>query len=104
MAHLILLYNLQDGVTQDDFHTWVRKTDYPTMRGLNRVKSFTTYKTVKNLLTGEAPSVQYVEHFDIPDLDGFTGEDMPGETVQGIMGAFMGFAAAPEFIVCEEVK
>lgn len=31
-----------------------------------------------------APSVQYVEIFDIPDMDGFTSEDMPGETVQNI--------------------
>ena len=74
------------------------------MRGLDRVKSFTTYRTVKNLLTGEAPSVDYIEIFDISDMDAFVGTDMPGATVQSIMGQFMGFAAAPEFIICEEVK
>jgi hypothetical protein len=51
-----------------------------------------------------APSVQYVEAFAIPDLEGFVTEDMGGETVQSVMESFMGFAEAPQFIVVSEVK
>ena len=103
MAKLILLYTLKPGVEPGDFETWVRETDYPAMRGLERVESFHTYKA-KSLLMGDGePSVDYVEIFDIPDLDGFTAHDMPGETVQSVMGQFMGFADAPQFIVCEDV-
>lgn len=104
MAQLILLYSLKDGVTRNDFEDWVRKVDYPAMRGLERVNAFTTYRAEKHLMDDNAPSVQYVELFDIPDLEGFTSQDMPGETVQAVMGAFMGFADAPEFIICSEVK
>lgn len=104
MAQLILLYNLKDGVTQADFESWVTSTDYPAMRGLSRVDSFTTYRAEKLLMGEGSPSVQYVELFDIPDLDGFISDDMPGETVQSIMGQFMGFADAPQFIICNEVK
>ena len=101
---LILLYKLKDGVSRDDFLGWVRTVDYPTMRGLARVSSFKTYES-KKLLIGEGePSVGYVEVFDIPDLDGFMAEDLGGATVQNIMGQFMGFAEAPEFIIAEEVK
>jgi hypothetical protein len=50
------------------------------------------------------PSVTYIETFSIPDLDGFVAEDMPGATVQGVMGQFMGFADAPQFIVVSEVQ
>lgn len=103
MAQLILLYNLKDGVSRDDFENWVTAVDYPAMRGLERVKSFTTYRTEKLLMGEGAPSVQYVEIFDIPDLDGFTTEDMPGDTVQSVMGAFMGFAEAPQFIISEAI-
>lgn len=39
MSQLILLYNLKDGVTSSDFENWVRTTDYPAMRGLERVRS-----------------------------------------------------------------
>jgi len=101
---LILLYSLKDGVSRDEFHTWVRSVDYPAMRGLARVESFKTYES-KKLLMGEGePSVGYVEVFDIPDLDGFMAEDLGGKTVQGIMGQFMGFADAPEFIISKEIE
>lgn len=103
MSKLIILYSLKDGVTKSDFETWVRDVDQPAMRGLSRVESFNTY-AAKGLLMGEGvPSVDYVEIFDIPDLAGFTSEDMAGETVQSIMGQFMGFADAPQFIICEDV-
>jgi hypothetical protein len=37
-------------------------------------------------------------------LDGFVAEDMGGATVQSIMGSFLGFAEAPEFIIVSEVE
>ncbi len=100
---LILLYSLKDGVSRDDFHKWIRTVDYPAMRGLARVSSFKTYESKKLLMGEGAPSVGYVEIFDIPDLDGFMSDDLGGETVQGVMGQFMGFADAPEFIISAEV-
>lgn len=103
MAQLVLLYTLKEGVSQADFENWIRTVDYPSMRGLSRVKSFTTFRAEKLLMGEGAPSVQYVELFDIPDLDGFVSEDMPGGTVQSVMGQFMGFADAPQFIICSEV-
>ncbi len=36
-------------------------------------------------------------------MAGFTGEDLGGTTVQGVMGAFMGFAIAPEFMIAEVI-
>ncbi len=100
---LILLYSLKDGACREDFHDWVRTVDYPAMRGLSRVESFKTYETKKLLMGAGTPSVAYVEVFDVPDFDGFMREDLIGEKVQNIMGQFMGFANAPEFMICEEV-
>ncbi len=105
-ATMILLYTLQDGVTPEDFETWVRETDYPGMRGLQRVESFTTYRAT-GLLPGTGqgePSVDYIEVFAITDFEGFLAEDMGGDTVQSIMGSFMGFAKAPQFVLVDEVK
>lgn len=104
-TNLVIIYSLKDGVSQDDFEAWVTSTDYPAMRGLDRVESFKTHRA-KSLLPGTsegAPSVQYIETFSIPDLDGFIAKDMGGQTVQSIMGQFMGFAEAPQFIVVEEI-
>ena len=103
-VNLILIYSLQDGVTPEDFEAWVRDVDYPQMRGLARVDDFRTYRTERLLMREGEPSVQYIETFAISDLEGFIAEDMGGETVQSVMGQFMGFAEAPQFIVVDEVK
>lgn len=103
MAKIILTYKLKPGTTKEDFENWVRTTDYPTMRGLKRVASFTNNR-VRGLLMGEGEAgMDYIEVFDVPDLDGFTGEDMPGAVVQGIMGDFMGRVDDVKFIVADEV-
>lgn len=103
MSAIIIKYRLKPGVRPAEFEDWVRNVDQPAMRGLDRVKAFDTYR-IQGLLTGEGePSVQYVELFHIPDLAGFGSEDMAGETVQAIMGQFMGFAEAPEFLVAEKL-
>lgn len=103
MAYLMLRYNLKDGVLPSEFEKWVKEVDQPTMRGLRRVVSFDTWK-VTGLLMGEgASSQQYFEIFEIDDLEGFGAQDMPGEAVQAIMGAFSAFVDNPEFNIAEKL-
>ncbi|MFN3911879.1 hypothetical protein [Hyphomonas sp.] len=102
--NLFILYTLKDGVTPEQFEDWVRTTDQPAMRSLARVQSFRTYRAERLLMGEGAPGIAYIEAFAIPDLDGFVAEDMGGETVQTVMGSFMGLAEAPQFIVVSEVK
>jgi hypothetical protein len=103
VKQIIIMYNLKSGVSQERFEDWVRTMDQPNMRGLARVSRFRTFKT-ENLLMGEGkPSVQYVEIFDITDLDGFVREDMASDTVQMVLGAFMDMVENPELIVGSEV-
>jgi hypothetical protein len=104
MATLFLTYKLKPGTAPEDFENWIRNTDYPAMRGLSRVSSYVNHRAERLLMGEGAPSMDYIEVFDIPDLDGFVAEDMPGATVQGVMGQFMGFADAPQFIVVSEVQ
>lgn len=103
MSYLLLRYNLKDGVSAEEFEKWVKEVDQPTMRGVSRVASFDTWK-VTGLLIGEgAPQQSYFEIFEITDLAGFGSEDMAGEVVQGIMGAFMGYVENPEFSIAEKL-
>jgi hypothetical protein len=102
MAQLILRYRLKTGVTPANFEQWVTTVDHPSMRGLARVSRFDTYR-ITGMLMGGTPSCDYIEVFDITDMAGFTGEDLGGATVQGVMGAFMGFVDAPEFMIAEAV-
>jgi hypothetical protein len=104
MAFLILRYQLKPEVSQAEFEEWVRTTDQPAMRSLRRVKAFDTYR-VSGLLMGEGnPAQEYFELFEIDDLEGFGAEDMTGELVQSIMGAFMGMVDNPEFNIAERIE
>ena len=103
-VNLMILYSLKAGVTPADFEAWVKSTDYPGMRGLGSVADFRTHRAEKLLMGDGKPTVQYIETFSIPNLDAFVAEDMPGATLQGIMGQFMGFAEAPQFIVVSEIQ
>lgn len=102
--NLFILYTLKEGVTPEAFETWVRTTDQPAMRSLARVQEFRTYRAERLLMGEGTPGIAYIEAFAIPDLDDFVAEDMGGATVQTVMGGFMGFAEAPQFIVVSEVK
>jgi len=103
MANVMITYKLKAGVTRDAFETWVRTYDYPNIRGIPPGARFTTPR-VERLLIGEgAPSVDYVEVFDIPDLDGFTAEDLGGAHLQAVMGAFMGWVDNPQFLVVSPI-
>lgn len=103
MSQIIITYKLKPGVNREQYETWTRTRDYPTMRGLKRVVSFTNYRATSNMLTGEPSTLDYIEVFDIPDLAGFMAEDMQDGIVQCIMGEFMQFAENPEFIIAEPV-
>ena len=103
-ANLMLTYKLKPGVSPADFENWVRTTDYPAMRGLKRVRSFTTYRATGLLMGEGSPLMDYMEVFEIPDFAGFMQEDMASPTVQNIMGQFMGFAEAPQFVLVDEVR
>ncbi|HYE45976.1 MAG TPA: hypothetical protein VEA44_09425 [Caulobacter sp.] len=103
MATVFLTYKLKPGVAREDYENWIRTKDYPTIRGIRRVAAMVNHRTVGLLLGEGAPSVDYIEVFDIPDLEGFVAEDMPGGVIQGIMGEFMGYVEDPEFIIAEAV-
>jgi hypothetical protein len=103
-VNLILLYNLKPGVAQADFEAWVRNQDQPTMRGLKSVSDFRTYRSTGLMMGDGKPSAQYIETFAINDMAAFGSTDMASAEVQKIVGSFMGFADAPQFILVDEVK
>ena len=104
MASLFLLYRLKPGVTREAYEAWTRERDYPVMRGLRHVASFVTHRATRLLLDPlGTPSVDYVEVFEVSDVDAFMAEDFPGQAVQAILGEFMERVDNPEIIVGEPV-
>lgn len=103
MANVMITYRLRAGVARDAFEAWVRDYDYPSIRGVRRIAAFTNHR-VERLLIGEgSPTVDYVEVFDVDDLDGFIAEDLPGPVIQTVMGEFMPWVEEPQFLVVSPV-
>jgi hypothetical protein len=104
MSKIILTYKLKAGVSPQQFETWQKEFDYPSMRGLKRVNSFINHRVIRTLMgTQILPSMHYVEIFEISDMEGFIQEDMAGTVVQAVIGQFMEFVENPEFLIVEEV-
>jgi len=103
MAHILILYRLKDGVTREDFEHWLRASSGPTLRGIKRLSDFSIYRAEKRLMDSGAPSVDYIELFDIPDIAGFVAEDIPGEALRKDMEEFRGFAQSPEYLLVTQV-
>jgi hypothetical protein len=103
MPKVIITYRLKPGVTKDAFETWVREKDQPTMRSIQRVQAFNTYRIEGPLFPGGPATPQYIELFDIPDLEGFGSQDVPGPVVQGIMAEFDSQVADVEYLVATDV-
>lgn len=103
MANVMITYKLKAGVTREAFEDWVRAYDYPNIRGIRRIAAFTNHR-VERLLIGEGePTADYVEVFDIPDLDGFTAEDLGSDHLQAVMGEFMARVDNPQFLVVSPI-
>lgn len=103
MSKIILTYKLKPKANREQFETWQREFDYPNMRGLKRVSSFINHRVIRPLMGEQAPSFDYVEVFEIEDMEGFIQEDMGGSIVQSVMGQFIGYVENPEFLIVEEV-
>lgn len=103
MATVIITYSLKAGVSDADYQTWIRDTDYPTMRGVKRVASYVNHHVTRRMM-GEGPlPFTYMELFEITDLDVFLAEDMGTSAVQGILGHFMAHVENPDFLVAEAI-
>jgi hypothetical protein len=50
-----------------------------------------------------APSVDYAELFDIPDIAGFVSQDIPSPALRKDMEEFRGFAQSPEYLLASPV-
>jgi hypothetical protein len=99
LAHILILYKLKDGVRREDFEHWLNTCSAPTLHGIKRLKDFTVYRTEKRVLGEGAPSVDYVELFDIADIAGFVSEDIAGSALRKDMEEFRGFAQSPEYLL-----
>jgi hypothetical protein len=96
---IVVLFNLKDGVSADDYEAWARGTDMPGVRALGSVRDFQVYRTAGTLGGGVAP-YDYIEVIDITGMDAFMA-DVGSEAVQKVAAEFGRFTDDPQFILTE---
>ena len=84
---IIVLFNLQDGKSAEDYEEWARTKDIPGVNGLGSVDGFEVFRSEGLLFSDSTPPYQYIEILDINDMDAF-GEDASTPDMQAIAGEF----------------
>ena len=84
---IIVLFNLQEGYTAEDYERWARDKDIPGVNGLGSVDSFEVFRSEGLLFAESDPPYQYIEILDINDMEQF-GADASQAHMQAIAGEF----------------
>ena len=103
MTKLIVLFNLIDASARARYEDWARKTDLPTVRGLQSVSGFTVQRVDGLFGSDERPPYEYVEIIDIASMAQF-GADVSTDTMAQVAGEFRGFADAPVFMLTSNLE
>jgi hypothetical protein len=80
MAKEISIYNLADGVTDEQYREYVKNVKGPFLESLPSVRKFELVR-IKGAVTGESPYT-YVGILHVENLDEFYGRDVPSRQFQ----------------------
>jgi hypothetical protein len=101
MPHVVVLFNLKQGVEASAYEAWAQATDLPIVRALPSIGAFEVFRTVSLLGSENRPPYQYVELIRVDDMAQF-GADVASETMQRVAGEFRAYADDPLFILCDK--
>lgn len=100
---IIVLFNLKDGVSVDEYENWAKTRDIPGVNALGSVDSFTVHKAAGVFGDDSAkPAYDYFEIIDITDMDAFVA-DISTEEFQAAAAPFQDYADNPQFILTEDL-
>ncbi len=100
--HLVVLFNLKEGASAEDYEHWARTTDVPTVKTLKSVDDFWVVRADSLFGSDQKPPYAYVEVILINDGELF-GREAADETVQKVAGEFQSFADNPIFMICNRI-
>ena len=95
---IIVLFNLKPGVNVEDYESWARTRDMPTVRSLGSIAAFDVFRAT-GTLSGDAPPYDYIEIIDVADMERF-GTEVATDPMPAIAAEF-GTLADATFIMTE---
>jgi hypothetical protein len=81
MLAMIVLINLKDGVSPEDYERWVLESYAPAVKSLPSVEDWRDYRASGLLGSDAAPPYRYVVTLEVGDVEQL-GRDMQGEEMQ----------------------
>lgn len=99
---IVVLFNLKQGASHQDYEDWARATDIPTVKALASVSDFSVLRTTGLLGTDARAPYQYVELLEVADME-LLGTDIVSETMQRVAAEFQAFADNPAFMFTEAI-
>jgi len=101
MAKEIILYNLAEHVTDDEYKEYVTKEKGPLLESLSSAKRFELVKITRSA-TGEIP-YQYVGILHLNSLDEFYQKDAPSQKFQDFLKKWQSMVADYHILAGEEI-
>ena len=101
MAKEIILYNLADHVTDEEFKDYVTQDKGPLIESLPSVKKYTLVKITKSP-TGEIP-YKYMGIVDITNIDDFLQKDAQSQKYQDFRAKFQTMVSNMHIMFGEEI-
>lgn len=97
MTTMIVLVNLKDGVSPQDYERWVLGSYAPTVRELPSVEDWRNHRVNGLLGSDAAPPYWYVVTLEISDPERL-GQDMGSEEMQKLLSELHGFAEVTQLM------
>ena len=101
MAKEIILYNLADHVTDEEYQEYVKNEKGPLLDSLSSVKKFELVK-VTGSASGDSP-YQYVGIMHITSLEEFSQKDAPSQAFQEFMEKWQSMVSDFKILAGEEI-
>jgi hypothetical protein len=84
MPAIIVLINLKDGVSPEDYERWILESYAPAVKGLPSVEDWRDYRVSGLLGSDAAPPYRYVVTLEVGDLEQL-GRDVESEEMQRLL-------------------
>ncbi len=94
MAQRVFFLNtLHDGVTPDEYESWVRQVDYPLARGLAEINSYVVTRIDGHLGGDDPKPFQYLEVIEVTNVDEYRAMMESSAEFKGLIEEFSKYVA-----------
>ena len=97
MTTMVVLVNLKEGVSPEDYERWIKESYAPAAKALPSVRDWRAYRVGGLLASDGAPPYRYVVTVDIGDLAQL-GRDMEGEEMRGLLSELYRYAGVVQLM------